>query len=88
MILLTSLIPDVSVLLALEPEKLGGQILAMFRNQPDALLSPGAILRHAWPTHGFGEGAYPAQSRQSVEMAIAEASPGCRPTGFLFVRWG
>lgn len=83
MILLTSLIPDVSVLLALEPEELGGQILAMFRNQPDALLSPGAIVSHAWPTHGFGEGAYPAQSREGVEMAIAEAFAWLQANGLL-----
>lgn len=70
---LPTLIPDATVLLALAPEELGGQLLTVFRERPGGLLSPDAIVSQIWSTHGSGAGAYPSHYRAEVEMAIGEA---------------
>lgn len=70
---LPDLIPDVDILLSLTPEELGEQMIEILREQPNALLSPGAIVSQAWPTHSFGDGAYPRQYQKEVELAVEEA---------------
>jgi len=76
-------IPDAEVLLALTPEELSEQLLAMFNEQPDALCSPGAVVSQIWATHSFGNGAYPIHHRDDVEMAIAEAFAWMQAQGLL-----
>ncbi|OYY69103.1 TIGR02391 family protein [Sphingomonas sp. 28-63-12] len=70
---LTTRIPDVQVLLALTPEELSEQLVAMFNESPNSLVSPGIVVSHIWATHSSGAGGYPAHQRDVVEMAIGEA---------------
>src|SRR5690606_8672491 len=83
MVDLPTLIPDVEVLLALEPEELGDVILQIFRDRPNALLSPGIVVSQVWPTHSYGEGRYPGSSRQDVELAVAEAFAWLQAQGLV-----
>lgn len=76
-------VPDAEVLLALTPEELSGQLVAMFNERPTGLCSPGAVVSQIWPTHGFGAGAYPAHYRDDVEMAVAEAFAWMQAQGLL-----
>ncbi|HET9283285.1 MAG TPA: TIGR02391 family protein [Candidatus Angelobacter sp.] len=77
MIELTQVIPDVNVLLALEPEELGAKILFLLlkRNLPRNMFHPGNLNGEIWPQVFYPgqQTAYPPNRRDDVEIALTEA---------------
>ena len=90
---LASVIPDSNVLLAIEPEELGGKILFLLRkrlqrapNDSQFLLSN--LLQELWqrsylPGHTT---AYPAVKRNEIDLAIAEAWAWLAAQGLLVAK--
>ena len=70
---LTSLIPDVDVLLALAPEELAEVVLRLsYEHRQNSLAHLQAITRPIYGTPGVDDG-YPQNRRKDAELAIAEA---------------
>lgn len=69
---LKTIIPDVEVLLALEPEELAGKMLTWMVNRGDSKFHFSNITGELW---GFGEqnDPYPLNRRDQVELALREA---------------
>ncbi|WP_213780745.1 TIGR02391 family protein [Caballeronia sp. dw_276] len=69
-------IPDVEVLLALEPEELDGKMLLLLRARDEHwTFNVGALRRELWDQHAalVGRPQYPQNRRQEVDLPIAEA---------------
>jgi uncharacterized protein (TIGR02391 family) len=76
MIELPSQIPDVEVLLALEPEELAGKMLLLLRARDDhRTFNVGTLRMEVWDHHAAltGRPQYPQNRSQEVDLAIAEA---------------
>ena len=74
---LPRVIPDVEVLLALEPEALGAKLLflARRRSPPLDVFLPSQLNDELWPqtTLPNQQTAYPRESREAVDLALSEA---------------
>jgi uncharacterized protein (TIGR02391 family) len=77
MIEITQAIPDVIVLLMLQPEELGAKLLFLLRkrNFQRAMFSPSNLTAEIWPSFPLPgqEGPYPTSKREAVEVAMTEA---------------
>jgi hypothetical protein len=77
MIELTKVIPDVIVLLTLQPEELGAKLLFLLRrrNFPRGNFLPTALNAEIWPDFPLPgqESPYPTNRRAAVDIALAEA---------------
>lgn len=71
MIELPSAIPDVRVMLALEPEELGAKMLFLLRGRK-GVFNYSAILDEPWSDHFSGRPKYPPNSKTEAQAAIAE----------------
>lgn len=70
---LTSLIPDVDVLLGLAPQELAEVVLQLAKeHRQNRLVHPQAIASHITGTPGMNDG-YPQNRRREAEVAFAEA---------------
>jgi uncharacterized protein (TIGR02391 family) len=71
-------VPDVQVLLALEPEELGAKLLFLLRKRlrfPMEMFQPNSLINELWDQH-FLSGRnppYPSQQRDEVTLALSEA---------------
>jgi uncharacterized protein (TIGR02391 family) len=68
---LLTAIPDVEVLLALEPEELGAKLLFVARGRQEHMFSPDATAGEFWPGGGAPE--YPRQRQAEIRLALREA---------------
>jgi hypothetical protein len=70
-------IPDVQVLLGLEPEELGAKLLFFVRERVGearrAVFIPGAMLDELWKDTGPASHRYPEEAEFDVRMAVQEA---------------
>ncbi|MCY0852504.1 TIGR02391 family protein [Cupriavidus sp. D39] len=74
MIELPTAIPDVDVLLALEPEELAGKMLLLWRARPEShMLNTGTLRGELWGQALSGRPQYPQNRRHEVDLALAEA---------------
>lgn len=74
---LTQSIPDADVLLALEPEELGGKLLFLLRKRAFQrnMFSPSNLNQEVWPQNLIRgqETPYPSSRREAIDLALAEA---------------
>jgi uncharacterized protein (TIGR02391 family) len=74
---LTKVIPDVTVLLTLEPEELGAKLLFLLRKRDlqRRMFSPTTLNAEVWPSFPLPgqQPPYPANTREAVEIALTEA---------------
>jgi|SRR5271165_2580932 len=74
---LTQVIPDVNVLLALEPEELGAKLLFLLRrrNIPNDMFMPSNLTAEIWPNIPLPgqQYPYPPQRRSAINQAFTEA---------------
>jgi hypothetical protein len=77
---LAQLIPDVNVLLALEPEELGAKLLFVLRKRKFARdqFPPSALNEELWSPHAYTtmpgqQTAYPQEKREAIELSLIEA---------------
>jgi uncharacterized protein (TIGR02391 family) len=74
MIRLPTEIPDVEVLLALEPEELGAKMLFLIRSRQDAgMFNLPNMRSEVWSTNLANCAQYPQNRKREVDLAIAEA---------------
>lgn len=73
MIELPTAIPDVDVLLALEPEELAGKMLFLLRTRAQRTCHIGTLRSELWSQALSGWPQYPQNRREEVDLAIAEA---------------
>lgn len=76
-------IPDVDVLLRLEPEELGAKLLFVLRRAADHQFHLGNMTGLMWEHGRFGEAAYPAQRRYEVDLALTESWAWLESQGLL-----
>lgn len=74
---LTQVIPDVTVLLTLEPEELGAKLLFLLRRRDfqRRMFSPTSLTAEIWPSIPLPgqQPIYPTNRREAVEIALTEA---------------
>jgi uncharacterized protein (TIGR02391 family) len=70
MLELPTAIPDVDVLLALEPEELAAKVIFMLRSRPEAKFNFGTLRRELGMA---GHAQYPRERLHEVDQALAEA---------------
>ena len=93
MIELTRIIPEVEVLLALEPEELAAKILFLIRDRiargdaTSGMVNPGNFSNELW-AYGHQEHNYPKNRDVEVELAIAEAVAWLRAQGLILAASG
>lgn len=74
MLELPNAIPDVDVLLALEPEELAGKMLFLLRARAqNGMFHVGTLRSELWSQALSGRPQYPQHRRQEVDLAVAEA---------------
>jgi len=73
MIELPAAIPDVEVLLALEPEELAGKMLFLLRARAQRMFHVGTLRSELWSQALAGRPQYQQNRREEVDLAIAEA---------------
>jgi uncharacterized protein (TIGR02391 family) len=73
MIELPTAIPDVDVLLALEPEELAGKMILLLRARGDHMFHVGNLRNELWSQAFSGRPQYPQSRHQEVDLAVAEA---------------
>lgn len=81
-------IPDVRVLLALEPEELGAKMLFLMRQRDGASLNIEGMLREPWAEITPGRPQYPRDARPGAELAIAEAFAWLSAQGLIIPQAG
>jgi uncharacterized protein (TIGR02391 family) len=69
---LPTAIPDVEVMLALEPEELGAKLLFLFRDRQQQMFSPEGLAGELWPTIPENP-QYPRQRQAEILLALREA---------------
>lgn len=72
---LSTIIPDADLLLRLTPEELGGKLLFLIRKraQPVNKFNPYNLSAELWQPAVQGNQPYPAQLREQITLALAEA---------------
>jgi uncharacterized protein (TIGR02391 family) len=73
MLELPTAVPDVEVLLALEPEELAGKMLFLLRARAQPMCHVGTLRSELWSQALSGRPQYPQNRREEVDLAIAEA---------------
>ncbi|MGR0113231.1 TIGR02391 family protein [Ralstonia pseudosolanacearum] len=74
MIELPTAIPDVNVLLALEPEELAGKMLLLLRARGEhEMFNVGTLRSELWSQAYSGRPQYPENRHHEVDLAVAEA---------------
>jgi uncharacterized protein (TIGR02391 family) len=87
-------IPDVNVVLALEPEELGAKILFLMRQRQTANpnqtsnLNLEGMIREPWAEIVPGRPQYPQNSKDKVQLAIAEAFAWLQAQGLIIPQVG
>jgi len=80
-------IPDVALLMALEPEELGAKILFLLRKRSQATFHFGNLEGELWPasppSYNTGVPQYPRERRGEVSLALAEAWAWLEAQGLL-----
>lgn len=81
-------VPDIDVLMALEPEELGAKLLFALRSHAAReparpMWTPGGIMDGLIDVHGHEPGRYPNGRRNEVELAILEAWAWLEAQGLL-----
>ena len=69
---LPTAIPDVEVLLALEPEELGAKLLFLAKTRREGMFSPDQMASELWSTVPLGPD-YPRHRRSEILLALGEA---------------
>lgn len=72
MIQLLAAIPDVNVLLALEPEELGAKLLFLLRERGGATFHP-TMQNELWGDQSRGAAGYPRERQNEIGLALTEA---------------
>ncbi len=83
---LPTAIPEVEVLLALEPEELAGKMLLLLRARGEhEMFNVGTLRTELWNHHAAlaGRPQYPADRHQEVDLAIAEALAWLEAQGLI-----
>jgi uncharacterized protein (TIGR02391 family) len=89
MIELPTAIPDVDVLLALEPEELGAKILFLLRARLGAgRFHPSSLLSELWTQALPGRAQYPIARQSEVHLAIGEAMAWLEGQGLVIAAAG
>jgi uncharacterized protein (TIGR02391 family) len=73
---IAQLIPNVDVLLALEPEALGAKLLLLIRKRSQFdgdMFHPSKFENEIWEAHLRGQQTYPQQRKPAIALALSEA---------------
>ena len=76
-------IPDVAVLLGLEPEELGAKILFLLRQRRLGTFHPNNLNNELWNAHSPGQPQYPHDKTALIEAAISEAFAWLQGQGLI-----
>jgi uncharacterized protein (TIGR02391 family) len=75
-------IPDVDVLLALEPEELGAKMLFLLKKRRERMFFPTTLVTEMWiERHGHPE--YPRNRMEDISLAITEALAWLQAQGLI-----
>jgi uncharacterized protein (TIGR02391 family) len=85
---LLSAIPDVTLLLAFEPEELGAKMLFLMRGRNEYQFNLGHLCDELWHPTGSTQFHYPNDKRYQVGQALAEAWEWMNAQGFLIQKPG
>jgi len=66
-------IPDVTLLLALEPEELGAKLLYLLRKRRGGMFSLNNLELELWPPPYSNQPEYPRDKRDAISLALSEA---------------
>jgi uncharacterized protein (TIGR02391 family) len=66
-------IPDVQVMLALEPEELGAKMLFLMRQRENSSFNLEGMTREPWAENVSGRAQYPRHAKAEAQLAISEA---------------
>src|SRR5260370_10352500 len=81
-------IPDVRVLLALEPEELGAKMLFLMRQRQGSSLNLEGMTREPWGEFVPGRPQYPQHAKTEAQLAIAEAFAWLIAQGLIIPQTG
>jgi uncharacterized protein (TIGR02391 family) len=73
MIELPTVIPDVEVLLALEPEELGAKMLFLLRSRTERMFNLATLREELWSQSLSDRPQYSPNRKQEIDLAVAEA---------------
>jgi hypothetical protein len=66
-------IPDVALLLALEPEELGAKLLFLMRRRNEDQVNLQNFFNELWHGHNSHQPRYPSEKQYEVDLALLEA---------------
>ena len=75
-------IPDVDVLLALEPEELGAKMLFLMRKRTDGMFTAGGLADEATVSN-YNQSQYPQHRHREIRLAVSEAMGWLQAQGLL-----